>query len=369
MRSNWLFAGVMSLAVAAALGCSAPVAPAETGKNAAGQAPGAVQHVVLVSVDGLRPDALAALGEAGAPAFHRLMKEGAFTLNARTDYDFTVTLPNHTCMVTGRPVEGEAGHGYSENSAPTQSIHNVKGSYVASVFDVVHDHGLRTAIFASKAKFVVYTMSYDAARGAADAVAPDNGKAKIDAEEISNYNDPATLGATLRELAGGRANFVFVHFADTDKTGHADSWDLAKDSPYLKAVAKADAAVGKLMDAIAADKALVGSTVLLVTTDHGGIDKAHKDAADKRNYTIPFFAWGAGVAKGADLYELNAASRKNPAEERVSYDAAAQPIRNGDAANLALKLLGLPAVPGSTIGAKQDLLLAKPDAKEEKPGE
>lgn len=365
MRSNWLWAGVMFLAVAAALGCSAPVAPAETGKNAAGKAPGPVQHVVLVSVDGLRPDAVTTLGEAGAPAFHRLMKEGAFTLNARTDFDFTVTLPNHTCMVTGRPVEGEAGHKYSENSAPTQSIHDVKGAYVASVFDVAHDRGLRTAVFAGKPKFVVYTMSYDSARGAADAEAPDHGKAKVDAEEISNYNDPATLSATLRELAGGRANFVFVHFAETDKTGHTDTWDLAKDTPYLKAVAKADAAVGKIMDAIAADQGLADSTVLLVTTDHGGTGNNHKDAKDKLNYTIPFFAWGAGVAKGADLYELNAASRKNPGEDRVPYDAAAQPIRNGDAANLALKLLGLPAVPGSTIGANQDLVLAPAQEKQE----
>lgn len=369
MRSNWMYAGLMCLSLAAALGCSAPVAPAEMGKNAAGKAPGAAQHVVLVSVDGLRPDAITTLGEAGAPAFHRLMKEGAFTLNARTDYDFTVTLPNHACMVTGRPVEGEAGHKYSENSAPTQSLHDLKGSYVASAFDVAHDHGLRTAIFASKPKFVVYTMSYDAARGAADATGPDNGKAKIDAEEVSNYNDPATLSATLRELADGRANFVFVHFADTDKTGHTDTWDLAKDSPYMKAVAKADAAVGKIMEAIAADKALADSTVLLVTTDHGGTGNNHKDAKDPLNYTIPFFAWGTGVAKGANLYELNAASRKDPGEERVAYDAAAQPIRNGDAANLALKLLGLPAVPGSTIGAKQDLVLAKPEAKETKTGE
>lgn len=365
MRSNWLWAGVMFLAVAAALGCSAPVVPAETGKNAAGKAPGAVQHVVLVSVDGLRPDAITTLGEAGAPAFHRLMKEGAFTLNARTDHEFTVTLPNHTCMVTGRPVEGEAGHKYSENSAPTQSIHDGKGSYVASVFDVAHDRGLRTAIFAGKPKFVVYTMSYDSARGAADAEAPDHGKAKVDAEEISNYNDAATLSATLRELAGGRANFVFVHFAETDKTGHTDTWDLAKDSPYLKSVAKADTAVGKIMDAIAADQALADSTVLLVTTDHGGTGNNHKDAKDKLNYTIPFFAWGTGVAKGANLYELNAASRKDPGEERVAYDAAAQPIRNGDAANLALKLLGLPAVPGSTIGAKQDLVLSPAQEKQE----
>ena len=45
------------------------------------------------------------LGAAGAPTFHRLLDEGAGTLNARTEYEQTVTLPNHTGMMTGRRID------------------------------------------------------------------------------------------------------------------------------------------------------------------------------------------------------------------------------------------------------------------------
>jgi hypothetical protein len=51
--------------------------------------------VVVISIDGLNPRALRALGAAGAG----IMRDGASTLNARTDRDSTMTLPNHTGIV------------------------------------------------------------------------------------------------------------------------------------------------------------------------------------------------------------------------------------------------------------------------------
>lgn len=74
------------------------------------------------------------------------------------------------------------------------------------------------------------------------------------------------------------------------------------------------------------------------------------------NYTVPFMAWGAGVAIGADLYELNP-DRLDPGPTQPPYTASLAPIRAAEAANLALDLLGLEPLPASQFDADHSLAL------------
>ncbi len=319
-------------------------------------------HVIVISCDGMRPDAVAKLGEKGLPNLHRLMKEGAYTGNARTDKDYTVTLPNHTCMITGRGVKGEAGHNWTSNGTPKlgEFLHKNKKAYLCSMFDVVHDHGLKTAVFASKKKFVLYDISYNERFGEPDTVGADNGRDKIDDYEFEE--DSAKLIARyLVKMTRAPYHLSFIHLRDPDTAGHAHGWDLTDDSKYLRALAKCDMLIGQLLTLIEGDDRLRDRTWMIVTADHGGRleTKTHTAAEQPLNYTIPFFVWGPGVSKGADLYTINAETRKDPGEVNPPYGADdLPPIRNGDGGNLALKLLGLPQIKGSTINAKGDLHVA-----------
>ena len=99
---------------------------------------------------------------------------------------------------------------------------------------------------------------------------------------------------------------------------------------------------------------MIGKTAIILTADHGNQDNP-VTGADR--YSVPFYVWGPGVPAGADLYALNAGKRQVAASYPMTTYTGMQPIRNAEAANLALNLLGLGAIPGSTINSAQDLLV------------
>jgi hypothetical protein len=323
------------------------------------------EHVIHISVDGLNAKTLESVIDSGdAPTFKRLRDEGATTFNARTDFTHTVTLPNHTSMITGRPVFPPAGmgpqvgHHWIENDVPQRdtTLHknHPAAEYVASTFDVAHDAGLATAMYASKDKFVIYDQSYNETAGREHV----NGRDKIDVYYFQDDGEPqysASLNARLlADMAARHFNYVFVHYRDTDSVGHSLGWGS---KAYRQTIKTVDGYLAELLQLIDADPALAGKTAIVLTTDHGGLWYDHSAETLPPNYTIPLMVWGAGVGRG-DLYKMNAESRADPGDSRPDYNASGQPIRNGDTGNLAIALLGLPPIPGSLINAKQDLRIA-----------
>ncbi len=308
-----------------------------------------VDHVVLVSVDGLNPDAITQLGRAGAPTFHRLVDQGAATLDARTVHEATQTLPNHTSMVTGRPVTATGGHRVTFNEDNGSTVHRRAGTYVASAFDVVHDAGGDTVFYAGKDKLDFLDRSWNATNGAIDRTGANDGRDKID---LYRRATPAVLTDALRaRLLSNPPDLSMIHYRGPDGVGHAQGY---MSRAYLDEVSRTDRMIGQLLDTIAGNPGLAASTVVVVTSDHGGLGTSHADAALEVNYTIPFFVWGAGVARGADLYALNP-DRAHPGDGRPTYAAVPQPVRNAEAANLVTELLGLGPVPGSRINPAQTL--------------
>lgn len=320
-----------------------------------------INHVIHISVDGLRPDAVTTGGASNLPNFYRLRTQGAFTDNARTDFDWTVTLPNHASQLTGRAVEGSAGHNWTFNSVTTedQTLASNKGQYVAGVFDVVHDRGLRTGFFASKAKFSIFQRSWNSTNGALDSVDADNGRNKIDVSELT-YDTTALANALVTNMATQPFHYAFLHYADTDLNGHSYGWDINIGTPYAAAVMHMDSLLGQIFAVIDAHPQLSNHTAIILTSDHGGANYDHSDPLLQTDYTIPFYVWSPTAAPGQNLYTINAARRANPGASRPDYAQPNQPIRNGDAANLALMLLGLRSVPGSTINATQHLSVSAP---------
>ena len=300
------------------------------------------RRAILISVDGLRSDALTLLSPEQLPNLNRLMQQGAFTLNARNDPDFTVTLPNHISMVTGYPVLGDEGHHYTENSMPTATIQEVRGKRVFSIFDVLKDNNRLSALCSSKLKFAVFEKSFP-----------------IDKVALAD-NDKATITNAIKIMTTMKPDFLFLHLAGPDKIGHKHGWQVTVGSSYMEQVKLVDDEIGQLWQAL--EKAeLLNGMLIMVTTDHGGEGLTHVDALNPRDYTIPFIIWSKEVAPGVDLYTMNLKHRKDPLTNHVLFNAPVQPIRNGESANIILKYLGYGCVEGSTIGCQYPLIWQKDD--------
>ncbi|UMG91651.1 alkaline phosphatase family protein [Nocardioides sp. TF02-7] len=295
------------------------------------------RQVLAVSLDGFNVQALARLGRARTPVLHRLLRQGAATRNARTQVELTVTLPNHTSMVTGRRIDADAGgHGVDWNGhRPDATVQRAAGRPTASVFSVVHDATGRTALFATEEKLTLLERSWTH---------------DIDRVVVRQDDDRAVVRAARRDLLRRDRSFTFVHLGLLDETGHEHGW-LSR--PYLRAVTRMDRLLGSLLRGAGSDRRLADLVVVL-TADHGGAagEHHHDDPLRRANHRVPFVLWGRGVRRG-DLYRMNPAYA-DPGRGRPGFGGT-QPVRNGDLANVATDLLGLGPVPGSRWNKHQRL--------------
>jgi predicted AlkP superfamily pyrophosphatase or phosphodiesterase len=260
------------------------------------------RHVVLVSIDGLRPDAIERFA---APTLQRLTREGSYTLGASTITP-SKTLPSHTSMLTGEPPER---HGVLWNNVVTADADILEQP---TVFGVARARGYVTAAFFSKAKFQplqqIDSLDYSQAPGG----------------WFGRWSSERTVADVEKYLASSRPNLLFVHLADPDRAGHESGWMSVE---YGRAVAESDAALSRLL--AASNRAFGrGKYTLIVTADHGGHDRDH-GSDDPRDVTIPWIVWGQGVKAG----EL--------------HDAA---VRTMDTASTVLWLLGVDE-PGDWAGS------------------
>jgi len=232
-------------------------------------------HVVVISVDGLRPDAIA---KYDARNIRMLMREGRYSLTAQT-IPTSLTLPSHTSMLTG---VGADIHGVTWNSDKTKEKGYVS---VPTIFALAHNAGFTTAAFFSKTKFhhLEIPSTLDFSRS------PKGGMDPMFAEE-------RTAGYVADYLGDNNPNLLFVHFMEPDFIGHQFGW---MGHMYGMAVREADLGVKRVL-ATADERWGRGNYTVILTADHGGHGKRH-GSTDPLDMTIPWIVWGAGVQAGDTL--------------------------------------------------------------------
>jgi arylsulfatase A-like enzyme len=214
------------------------------------------------------------------------MAEGCFTFWART-IPASVTLPSHTSMLTGTPMET---HGITWNSDLPDG--EVVYPRAQTIFELAKRHGLTTAIFAAKSKFTTLAQP-----------------GTIDWGFINNEEnwktDPEIAQIAADTVRAYKPNVLFLHIAGPDAVGHRRIADWPPDergwgSPaQVTSVIEADYCVGLLVQALK-DAGIYDQTLIIVTADHGGAGGSH-GPDDPRSRHIPWICVGPQVKHNFDL--------------------------------------------------------------------
>lgn len=247
-------------------------------KSLAADAPSYAENVVIIVVDGLRPDALKL---SRVPALESLIKRGSFTMKAQTVTP-SLTLPAFASMLTGLPVEA---HGVDWNDYEPQ-----RGYLKApSLFEIATFNGSKWGTAFIQKEKLLHVMKQDRrlALHVCSINEPGCNAKKISADVINSYK-------TITDST--KPSLFLIHFAEADSAGHADGW-MSK--PYLKAVEDIDRAIGTLLKGFK-DLGLYEQTTFIVSADHGGHGTTHGTTMPE-DMTIPWIAAGPGIKAGHEI--------------------------------------------------------------------
>jgi predicted AlkP superfamily pyrophosphatase or phosphodiesterase len=226
-----------------------------------------ISRVLIVSFDGLRPDAIA---EAKMTNVLSLMQSGSYTLNAQTIMPSS-TLPSHASMLTGMC---PAKHIVRWNEYVPQNGY-ARGT---DIFDLVHGAGLQTAMVVGKEKLRQVTE-------------PSSTDFFAFVDETDKIDDFTSVQRLAVEQVKVGFNLMFVHFPNGDLVGHEEGW---MSRAQLKAYAQDDRSLGLILKALK-DRGMYEDTIIIITADHGGHDTSHGTDAPE-DMTIPWIISGPRVA-------------------------------------------------------------------------
>jgi arylsulfatase A-like enzyme len=256
------FASAIAVLGAGCGSTASPTAPLPASPAVVVPTPAPSPKVVILSVDGLRGDAMAA---ADLPNLKGLALRGAYTWTARTVWP-SQTLPGHASMLSGQ--DPKVHKMIWDDYVPD------KGTItVPTILSVARAAGLRTVMVVGKRK-----LQHLAAPGS------------VDSFVLTERGDVDVANEAVAQVSAG-FDLLFVHFPDVDLTGHAEGWMSAA---YRAKLGEVDAAAGRVL------AALPPETTVILTADHGGKGQTHGSDIPE-DMTIPWIVAGPKVTRRGAL--------------------------------------------------------------------
>lgn len=225
-----------------------------------------VTRVMIISFDGLRPDAIQAADMTNVLS---MMQSGAYTLTAQT-IPLSLTLPSHTSMLVGTC---PAKHIVRWNEYVPENGFAIG----TDIFDLAHAAGLRTVMVVGKEKLRQITE-------------PQSTDFFGFVDNTDKIKDQLSLESMAVEQIRIGFDLMLMHFPDGDLAGHEHGWMSAE---QLFAYKRDDEALGLLIE-VMKSRGLFDDTLFIITSDHGGHDSTHGTDLPE-DTTIPWIINGPGV--------------------------------------------------------------------------
>lgn len=238
--------------------------------------------VLVIGIDGVRPDVLA---EVDTPNLDALAAEGVFVPDARTGFP-TVSGPGWSSLLTG---VWPAKHGVVDNEF-TGKRYDRFPDFLSRIEEVRPE--LSTFAIADWTPLV---QAQDGSPTISDRI---DDRRVLDGYEIGwAQADELTVQQAVEVISEGNPDALFVYLGNPDETSHAHG---SIGSEYRGSIGLADRHVGRLVAAVRARAGYEGEDwLILSSTDHGRrIDGGHGgDSPEER--TIYFLASGPSVRSDA----------------------------------------------------------------------
>jgi predicted AlkP superfamily pyrophosphatase or phosphodiesterase len=284
------------------------------------------RHVVVISLDGFPMYALAD-PTVPVPNIRALAREGVMA-EAMLPVNPTVTWPNHTTIVTGVPPEK---HGLIYNGLPVRRPAGGSGDPVRieahvdkpelvlapTVYDLAHAAGLTTAqvdwVAIENAPTITWAFEEYSKPQAPLAREMVRAGALSEQELVTYAKSPITFRDEIWTRAAEyiitehRPNLLLFHLLTTDSMQHQYG---ARTLAQQTALARADARVGRLVDACRR-AGMLATTTFVIVSDHGFKTYTHKIRGNVllRSHGLGDAAWAIAEGGTANVYVTGQADR------------------------------------------------------------
>jgi len=230
------------------------------------------KHIILIGSDGF---GAYAFEKAKIPNIRKMMNNGSYSLQARSVLPSSSAV-NWASMIMG---SGPELHGFTEWGSKTPELPSRiigKGGIYPTIFSLIDEQ------LPNSKKGVSYNWG---------GIGYLFEKSMVDLD-FNGETDEETVDKALEFLVENKPIFTFIHMSEPDNTGHG----IGHDTPeYYESVEKIDSLVGQIIDTLEKQK-MMEETIILFTSDHGGIDKGH-GGKTLLEVEIPWIIYGRGIHK------------------------------------------------------------------------